>query len=310
MFTTVVPFGARTLDRSNFENRYLPVVRTRGWIASSIERGLAFAALADDADPLWSQITTSVSAFLHGLWLQGALFGTTPVHAYFVHCDATTNSAADIAAHRVNVLYGAAYLTPDEFYLDELSAQTFDGARTPNIPALQAHNFGGNLQLAFPTEAGFDYTLESSVDLAAAPWLGVLTITGDGAWHSAVAPIMPGDFFQRLRIAPTGGGHVAGNSTEGDPSPLIGSNRSRRWAWWNATSGRAGGSITQVWDDRGRSSLPICQRARSSRSTCSAINTKYSPRGWWRWRRSRWGRRRCRRRCRRTRWCRRARSCG
>ncbi len=77
------------------------------------------------------QITNSVGAFLHGLWIQGALFGSTPKHAYFVHCDATTNSAADIAAHRVNVLYGAAYLTPDEFYLDELSAQTFDSARTP-----------------------------------------------------------------------------------------------------------------------------------------------------------------------------------
>ena len=63
-FATIIPFGTRTLDRSNFENLYLPVVRTRGWIASSIERGLAFAALADDADPLWAQITNSVGSFL------------------------------------------------------------------------------------------------------------------------------------------------------------------------------------------------------------------------------------------------------
>ena len=82
-FATIIPFGTRTLDRSNFENLYLPVVRTRGWIASSIERGLAFAALADDADPLWAQITNSVGSFLYGLWIQGALFGSSPNNVYF-----------------------------------------------------------------------------------------------------------------------------------------------------------------------------------------------------------------------------------
>ena len=108
----------------------------------------------------------------------------------------------------MNVLYGGAYLTPDEFYLNELSAQTFDSTRTPAIAALQAHDFGGNLQLAFPSEAGFDYTLESSADLASAPWLEVLTISGDGAWHSAVAPIWPWKFLS----APAHRAFLAGRS--------------------------------------------------------------------------------------------------
>lgn len=203
-FTTIVPFGARTRDLSPSDTRYIPVVRARDWIAACIERGLAFAARQDDAEPLWSQIRTGVGNFLDGLWQQGAFIGSTAAHAYFVRCDATTTSSADVAAHQVNVLYGTAFLRSDEFTLNMLTALTLDSQRPVPVPQLQAHNLAGSLVLAFPTVPGFDYTLEGSGDLHSGMWLGAaMPVGGDGAWHSFVVPITSARGFSRLRIVPS-----------------------------------------------------------------------------------------------------------
>lgn len=197
----IVPWGARTLDRSSTGNLFIYVVRTRSWVAASIERSLAFAAIADNAPPLWSQITMLVQDFLHSLYQQGAFVGSTPAQAYFVRCDATTTSATDIAAHRVNVIYGMALLRASEFDITSLSAATYDSLRPAPAPTLHPRSLAGDLLLAFPTVAGFDYALESKGDLQSNIWEGVgAPMGGDGSWRTPAIPMIGGRAFYRLRI--------------------------------------------------------------------------------------------------------------
>ena len=199
--TGIVPWSARTLDRSNLDDLFISVVRTRGWVAASVERALAFAAIEDNAPPLWNEITTLVQNFLQSLYQQGALVGSTPSQAYYVRCDATTTTAADVAAHRVNLIYGLALIRSSEFFVTNLSAATYDTARPTPVPAIDLRGLGGDLRLAFPTVAGFNYTLESSAILPASIWdEAEPPITGDGAWRAPVIPITSAETFYRLRI--------------------------------------------------------------------------------------------------------------
>jgi len=196
----IVPFGARTLDRLNEANRYVAVTRMEDWVAASIERSLSFAAIADDAAPLWTQITNMVANFLNTLWMQGAFQGTTPNQAYFVRCDSTTTTAADVAAHRVNLLYGMALLQASEFEITQLSASTYDSGRATPIPILRPLSFDGTLFLPYPTVAGFNYTLQSRSGLATGSWTNAATVNGDGAWRTPMVPMTANAGFFRLQV--------------------------------------------------------------------------------------------------------------
>jgi uncharacterized protein len=95
--------------------RCRPRRRLALWIGLSIESGTQWAAHEPNAGPLWRTLREQVSQFMLSLHRQGALQGITPDEAFFVRCDATTTSAADIAAGRVNILVGFAALRAAEF---------------------------------------------------------------------------------------------------------------------------------------------------------------------------------------------------
>ena len=198
----VVPFGSRTLHRGTDADRFISVARTEDLVASSIGRGLAFTAIRDNGEPLWADVRLQVATFLHALWTEGAFQGATASEAYFVRCDASTTTAADFAAHRVNVLYGTALLRANEFELTTLSSSTFDAVRAIPVPQLRYRRFGEQVHLAYPTEAGFDYVLQAADDLARQGWAGGETIRGDGAWRRLFVPIDDERGFHRLLVTP------------------------------------------------------------------------------------------------------------
>ena len=120
-----------------------------------------------------------------------------------MRCDASTTSAADIAAHRVNLTYGVAMLRALEFELTFLSAPTFDALRFVPLPAIRVQNIASVLGLSYPTESGFNYVLEFSGNLQANSFADAAPlVTGDGAWRSLSLPLGAGQDFYRLRIAP------------------------------------------------------------------------------------------------------------
>jgi uncharacterized protein len=115
-----VVWGARTLagvDAPASEWKYVPVRRLALYIEESIARGTAWAAFEPNVEPLWAQLRLDIGAFLHSLFRAGAFQGRTPLHAYFVKCDATTTTSSDVGKGVVNILIGFAPLKPAEFVI-------------------------------------------------------------------------------------------------------------------------------------------------------------------------------------------------
>jgi phage tail sheath protein FI len=66
---------------------------------------------------LWARVRRTVSDFLTQVWRSGALMGVTPEQAFFVKCDETTMTQADIDGGRLIVLVGIAPVKPAEFVI-------------------------------------------------------------------------------------------------------------------------------------------------------------------------------------------------
>ena len=113
-----VVWGARTLHGDNdrgSEWKYAPVRRTALFLEESLYRGTQWVVFEPNDEPLWSQIRLNVGAFMHNLFRQGAFQGRSPREAYFVRCDSTTTTQADIDLGIVNIHVGFAPLKPAEF---------------------------------------------------------------------------------------------------------------------------------------------------------------------------------------------------
>ena len=121
-----VVWGSRTLAggaASASEWKYVPVRRFALFLEESVSRGVAWAAFEPNAEPLWTQIRASVTAFLLDLFRHGAFAGQTANAAFFVRCGADTMTQDDIAAGRLNILIGFAPLKPSEFVVIRIGAR-------------------------------------------------------------------------------------------------------------------------------------------------------------------------------------------
>lgn len=109
-----VVWGARTTS-SDPEWKYVFVRRTYLRIARSIERGLAWVVVEANGPGLWAVVRKQVENYLYDCWRTGALQGLKVEQAYFVRCDRTTMTDADLSAGRLVVLIGVAFVKPAEF---------------------------------------------------------------------------------------------------------------------------------------------------------------------------------------------------
>lgn len=118
-----VNFGSRTVDGSNAlasDWKYVPVRRTASYILRSLSEGLRWAVHKPNGEQLWSQLRLNVTAFMHGMFRQGAFKGVSAREAYFVLCDASTTTPDDINLGVVNIQVGFAPLKPAEFVVVSL----------------------------------------------------------------------------------------------------------------------------------------------------------------------------------------------
>jgi phage tail sheath protein FI len=67
-----------------------------------------------------------VTAFLYNEWVSGALLGATPQEAFFVRCDRSTMTQADLDNGRLICLVGVAALKPAEFVIFRIGQKTAD----------------------------------------------------------------------------------------------------------------------------------------------------------------------------------------
>jgi len=107
-------WGARTLSADAgwaFVNHRRLVSAIHRWL------GLRMGNVVFEPNDLalWIRIRREVNAFLLRLFDSGALRGKTPGEAFFVKCDAETNSPRERAAGRVVTEIGLALQKPSEF---------------------------------------------------------------------------------------------------------------------------------------------------------------------------------------------------
>jgi len=124
-----VLWGARTTmgaDAMANEWKYVPVRRLALFLEESLYRGTKWVVFEPNDQPLWASIRLNVEAFMNTLFRRGAFQGTTPQDAYFVKCDSTTTTQADIDAGVVNILVGFAPLKPAEFVVIQIQQMTGD----------------------------------------------------------------------------------------------------------------------------------------------------------------------------------------
>jgi phage tail sheath protein FI len=118
-----VLWGDRTLagsDQAASDWKYVSVRRLALYIEQSLYDGTQWAVFEPNNAQLWTQLLSSVDAFMQTLFVQGAFQGTTPAQAYFVKCDVSNNPQASIDQGVVNILVGFAPVKPAEFIVIQI----------------------------------------------------------------------------------------------------------------------------------------------------------------------------------------------
>lgn len=118
-----VVWGARTLS-SLPEYKYINVRRLSLFLQASLERGLRWVVFEANDEALWQRVRASVGEFLFRLWQQGAFVADRPALAYFVRCDRSTMTQADIDNGRLICVIGFAPLQAGDFLLLRIGLHT------------------------------------------------------------------------------------------------------------------------------------------------------------------------------------------
>ncbi|MFB2875398.1 phage tail sheath family protein [Floridanema aerugineum] len=109
-------WGARTL--SSDENwRYINVRRIFLTLARWIDRNMFWVTFEPNTEQLWVRIERELSSYLEQLWRAGALLGQTRKQAFYVKCDAETNSPESREKGEVLTEIGLAPSSPAEFII-------------------------------------------------------------------------------------------------------------------------------------------------------------------------------------------------
>jgi phage tail sheath protein FI len=116
-------WGGRTTS-PNPDWKYISVRRLFIFVEKSIQDSTQWVVFEPNDAPLWARVVRSVSDFLTGLWRDGMLQGQTKEQAYFVRCDRTTMTQADIDNGRLIMVIGIAPLKPAEFVIFRIGQWT------------------------------------------------------------------------------------------------------------------------------------------------------------------------------------------
>jgi Bacteriophage tail sheath protein len=112
-------WGGRT-TASDPDWIYINVRRLFIFVEKSIQQGTQWVVFEPNDTPTWARVIRSVDAFLTTLWMQDMLQGATKDQAFFVRCDRTTMTQADIDNGRLIVVVGIAPVKPAEFVIFQI----------------------------------------------------------------------------------------------------------------------------------------------------------------------------------------------
>ncbi|MFW6599998.1 phage tail sheath family protein [Propionibacteriaceae bacterium Y2011] len=110
-------WGARTLSLTDPSWRYVNVRRLFNFVEESIRLGTQWAVFEPNDRSLWQRVKRNITAFLRGLWMQGALVGATAEQAFYVLCDETNNPPSSVDEGKLVVEIGLCPSKPAEFVI-------------------------------------------------------------------------------------------------------------------------------------------------------------------------------------------------
>lgn len=119
----ILAWGGRTLT-SDPSLVYVNVRRTLTMIENSIYDGLQWVVFEPNTPELWGSVTRDVTAFLTGMWQQGALIGNKSSEAFWVLCDASNNPSELQRTGELVIDMGVAPTYPAEFIVIRLKLTT------------------------------------------------------------------------------------------------------------------------------------------------------------------------------------------
>jgi phage tail sheath protein FI len=116
-------WGART-STLDPDWKYINVRRLFIFVEESIDEATQWVVFEPNDEPLWARVRRSVGDFLTRLWMDGMLQGKSKEEAYFVRCDRTTMTQADIDNGKLIMLIGIAPVKPAEFVIFRIGQWT------------------------------------------------------------------------------------------------------------------------------------------------------------------------------------------
>jgi len=116
-------WGARTATLDP-DWKYVNVRRLFIFVEESIDEATQWVVFEPNDEPLWARVRRSVGDFLTRLWMDGMLQGKAKEEAYFVKCDRTTMTQADIDNGKLIMLIGIAPVKPAEFVIFRIGQWT------------------------------------------------------------------------------------------------------------------------------------------------------------------------------------------
>jgi phage tail sheath protein FI len=122
-------WGARTLDSTSNDWKYIQVRRTMIYVEQSIKTALNSFVFAPNTATTWTTVVSMIGSFLHGLWASGGLMGSTPAEAYSVKCGlGSTMTPDDVLNGTMTVHVVVQMVHPAEFIELVFKQQMLGGA--------------------------------------------------------------------------------------------------------------------------------------------------------------------------------------
>lgn len=110
--------------RPDPQGNYVNLRRYLAYVEQSIDKGTQWAVFETNGEALWAKVRSTIGDFLMNEWKCGALQGTKPEEAYFVHCDRTTMTQNDLDNGRLVCVIGVAPVKPAEFEIFRIGQWT------------------------------------------------------------------------------------------------------------------------------------------------------------------------------------------
>lgn len=116
-------WGARTMS-SDVSWKYINIRRLFIYMEESIRVLTQWAEFEQNDIYLWMRVQGSIRMFLHTLWRNGALVGSSEDEAFFVNVGTSTMSQDDIREGRLICVIGVAPIRPADFVIFHITHKT------------------------------------------------------------------------------------------------------------------------------------------------------------------------------------------